>query len=794
MRCLTKFAGLFILALIGAPLALPSVAGATTLHALTPQLTGPGHHVHTMANGESDVNACADNLGPKMAHCMARVRTAAGLAPMLGNAGAYDPAYLQSAYNAPSSNHGTGRTVAIVDAYDDPTAEADLAVYRTQFGLSACTSGNGCFHKYDESGGTTYPAADADWDLEIALDLDMVSAICPNCHIILVEANSSYFSDLITADMEAADLGADVISNSFGGTDSGYAAYYDDYLNLGVPITVSSGDSGYGVEFPASSKDVIAVGGTHLLQTGNTGTRNATETAWSGAGSGCASWEGKPAWQSDDCTGRTVADVSAVADPATPVWVRNGGSWYNVGGTSAAAPIVASFYALAAPFNGSAGSLLYNNAASLNDASSGSNGSCSGSYLCTAQAGYDGPTGLGTPNGITAFGGEPIAPSNTVPPSISGTAAVGASLLAADGTWTGTPTIGYSYQWKKCDAGGNNCADIANATDASYSPVGGDVGSTLRVAVTATNYVGASAPAVSNASDVIVTTLPPVNDVVPTIFSWGPSLALDSEGTWSGSDATDTTYQWQRCDANGDNCVDIDGETEDSYLFVDGDVGSSFRIVVTETNDAGSGAGYSDTYLFTGIAPDNAVPPVVSGSAVEGRTLTGYNGIWAGIPSTMTYQFQWYRCTDLLSCSAIAGATHSKYVVASGDVGKYLQLSVTATNSAGANSWPSEMTVKVVKGAPLNITLPKLSGTAHHGSTLKTSSGTWRGTATLSVAGYHWYRCNSSGTSCKAITGATKSSYVATLADKGHKLRAKVTEKNSIGSTSAMSNASATVT
>jgi subtilase family serine protease len=321
----------------------------------------------------------------------------------------YAPADLQSAYNLPSTTAGSGQTVAIVDAYDDPNAESDLAVYRSQFGLPPCTTANGCFKKVNENGGSTPPSSSASWAQEISLDLDMVSAACPNCHILLVEGNSASFDDLGTAAVTAANLGANAISNSYGATEFSTQSTYDHYYNLpGHAVTVSTGDSGYGVQWPASSPYVTAVGGTSLKRASNS--RGWTESAWSGAGSGCSAYESKPSWQTDSCAKRTVADVSAVADPNTGVAVydslayRGASGWLVFGGTSASSPLIASVYALAG--NGTsvnAGSYPYSHLSSLFDVTSGSNGSCGGSYLCTSVAGYDGPTGLGTPNGTGAF-------------------------------------------------------------------------------------------------------------------------------------------------------------------------------------------------------------------------------------------------------------------------------------------------------------------------------------------------------------------------------------------------------
>jgi subtilase family serine protease len=299
--------------------------------------------------------------------------------------------------------------VAIVDAYDDPNAESNLAVYRSTYGIAACTTANGCFEKVNQNGVQgTYPRGDSGWAQEISLDLDMVSAACPNCKILLVEANSASFTDLGIAENQAASLGANAISNSYGGSEfSGETSADTPYNHPGIAITVSSGDSGYGVQFPASSQYVTAVGGTSLAR--SSAGRGWSETAWSGAGSGCSAYEGKPSWQTDvvGCPNRTVADVSAVADPNTGVAVydtfRTGG-WLVFGGTSVASPLVAAVYALAGNASSfSYGSYPYGHTASLNDVTSGSNGSCGGTYLCTAGPGYDGPTGLGTPSGAGAL-------------------------------------------------------------------------------------------------------------------------------------------------------------------------------------------------------------------------------------------------------------------------------------------------------------------------------------------------------------------------------------------------------
>ncbi|HEU5270840.1 MAG TPA: S53 family peptidase [Jatrophihabitans sp.] len=330
----------------------------------------------------------------------------------------YGPASLQSAYALPSSTAGSGQTVAIVDAYDDPNAESDLTTYRSQYGLPACTTANGCFRKVNQSGATSpLPAANTSWAGEISLDVDMVSAVCPNCHILLVEANSAYLSDLGTAVNTAVSLGAKFVSNSYGAGESGSENSYDSsyFHHPGVAITASTGDNDYdGGSYPATSAYVTAVGGTSLTTAANS--RGWSETVWNtfsyteGTGSGCSQDVAKPAFQSGISTGcsrRAEADVSAVADPATGVAVYQsygGSGWMVYGGTSAASPIVASVYALAGTPGASdiPNAYPYAHTGNLNDVTSGSNGTC-GAPLCTAGTGWDGPTGLGTPNGVAAF-------------------------------------------------------------------------------------------------------------------------------------------------------------------------------------------------------------------------------------------------------------------------------------------------------------------------------------------------------------------------------------------------------
>jgi subtilase family serine protease len=365
------------------------------------------------ANGNANYRAVCPGAELGAAHCHALVLTDANGNPAASStppAGAYGPAQFHTGYNLPTTA-ALAQTIGIVDAYDDPKAESDLATYDSFYGLPSCTTANGCFRKVNQSGGTNYPKTNSGWALEISLDVETAQEICQNCKILLVEANSNSLANLGAAENEAATLGANVISNSYGGSEySSETSDQNSYFNHpGIAITASSGDGGYGVEFPAAASTVTAVGGTTLKLNANNS--YAGETAWSGAGSGCSAYIAKPVWQTDSgCSHRTVADVSADADPNTGAAVYDSvryqgqAGWFQVGGTSLAAPLLGAVYALAGNALAAVyGSYPYSHTSSLHDVTSGNNGSCGGSYLCTAGPGYDGPTGLGSPNGTSGF-------------------------------------------------------------------------------------------------------------------------------------------------------------------------------------------------------------------------------------------------------------------------------------------------------------------------------------------------------------------------------------------------------
>lgn len=369
-----------------------------------------------LENGQH-ARVCAKDFSDAVASCDAHVLTDAnGKAKNFASPSGYGPAQFRAAYgiNTPASK----KIIAIVDAYNDPNIKSDLDIYDNQYFLglfptctgSVTSSSSACFQKVDQRGGTRYPATNAGWALEISLDVEIAHGACPSCSILLVEADSSSFGNLLTAENRAGIMGADVISNSWGGNEfSGETSYDSNFSGKTMPITFSSGDSGFGVEYPAASRYVTSVGGTSLSMAGLS---YVAERAWSGAGSGCSLYESKQFWQTDaGCANRTVADVSADADPGTGAAVYDSvrfsgqSGWFQVGGTSLAAPLVAAVYAVGAslPSGITGNHMPYTNTSALHDVISGSNGSCGGSYLCTSKPGYDGPTGLGTPNGSSAF-------------------------------------------------------------------------------------------------------------------------------------------------------------------------------------------------------------------------------------------------------------------------------------------------------------------------------------------------------------------------------------------------------
>ena len=503
--------------LIGLSAVTLAVATFVPATAAAAEPAGPFSHWPLPAHSH---HAVCGAPGFRDASCSATVVTDQGNATPLATTSytyGYQPADLQAAYQLPTSGTGpgTGPTVAIVDAYDNPNVAADLAAYRSAFGLGAC--GTGCFTKVNQTGGTSYPSGDTGWGSEIDLDVDMVSTACPSCKILLVEASSNSFTNLMAAE-DYATAHAAYVSNSYGGSEFSSESSYDSHFNHpGVGITVSSGDGGYGVEYPAASPYVTSVGGTSLTK----GTSSWSESAWSGAGSGCSAYETKPSWQTDTgCAKRTVADVSAVADPNTGVAVYDsygssgGANWFVYGGTSVAAPFVAGVWALTGPLAPTtvAAGVPYANRTGWKDVTSGSNGSCSGSYLCTSAAGYDGPTGLGSPIGTTGFGGNSGGGGGgggtNSPPTAGFTSSC--TNLACTFTDTSTDSDGTVMGWSW--AFGDGTTSTTRSPSHSYTAAG-----TYTVTLTATDNGGAT----GSVSHSVAVTAPATNIVLTAKGSSG---------------------------------------------------------------------------------------------------------------------------------------------------------------------------------------------------------------------------------------------------------------------------------
>ena len=550
--------------------------------------------------------------------------------------GAYGlrPQDLHDAYGLPSAAPAP-QTIAIVDAYDDPTAEADLAAYDAEFGLPACTHANGCFTKVNQHGSEgSLPVYNSGWAGEIALDLEAAHAVCQtNCRILLVEAENSYTSNLEAAVETAVAMGATEVSNSYGGPEPGVEGVAYDHP--GVAIAASTGDDGYlnwssstagfpgHPNFPASSPDVVAVGGTRLSVSG--GARSA-ERVWNdgstlggghgAGGGGCSEHPTAPEWQQDiagwaqvGCgTKRAAADVAADADPYTGIAVYRNGSWSTVGGTSLSSPIVAATYGLAGGTGGLAypAQSLYGHlgSAALFDVTEGSNGECTKAFdgvnhtagctteeeeedcakqlICRAASGYDGPTGVGTPEGLAAF-----APPQPVVTDVSPDEGDLGAEVTISGEYLGNVA---SVKFGGASAGGIVEISPSELTVTAPGHAAGQVD------VTVTTGGGASATSMADRFTYVEGTLEeaPVSTSPPTISGTptkGQTL-IESHGAWENA-PTSYAYRWLRCDSGGASCAAIPGATEVAYKLTAADVGATIRVEETASNGAGAASAES---------------------------------------------------------------------------------------------------------------------------------------------------------------------------------------------------------
>ncbi len=469
-----------------------------------------------------------------------------------GEKGGIDPQELESAYSIPTST-GAGDTVAIVDANGYAAAEEDLAVYRKKYGLPACTKANGCFEKLNQHGEEDdYPPEHGGWEVEQALDLDMVSSACPACKIVLVEANGAYRETLEEAVQAAAAAGAGEISNSYGGPEEGCeggcAGEPSAYDIPGVMVFASSGDSGYdnheegeqAPSSPASLPFVISVGGTNLRRASNS--RGWEDTAWSQGGSGCSHYEPKPAWQHDSaCAHRMSVDVAADASCETPLSVYDLNGWDLICGTSASSPLLAGIEAHASPYAHSlpGADAFYNDPQALYDVTAGSNGTCTppaqDSYWCNAQPGYDGPTGNGVPDGPLGAESSPPDVATGTPAEVTATGAE----LVGEVQEQGTP-VTYRFECGTSTAYGLTVPSPEGTIEAGDSEV------TVRAAVSGLEagrryhfrLVATGASGISDGVDVTFDT------AAPSITSVSPSESPPDGGasvTITGSDFDSAT-------------------------------------------------------------------------------------------------------------------------------------------------------------------------------------------------------------------------------------------------------------
>jgi hypothetical protein len=379
----------------------PSAARATTAAATS--ATGTTAHV----NRFDPKKLCRTSMKSQYS-CFVKLNAATKTAGKASaDPGGWGAPALRQAYGLGADSDPS--TVAVVVAFDYPHAESDMNRYRAQFGLPACTSASGCFTKINQKGEQgNYPEQDYGWGVEASLDLQMISTACPTCHIVLTEANIPTDHSLGKAEQAAVDAGATVTNHSFGrieltGTDT-QAALYD---HPGVTAVASTGDFGYQpASFPASSPAVVAVGGT-VLSRSTTDPRGWSEKAWQWGGSGCSAYFPKVVGQTDTaCHMRTTSDVSAVAKGLaiynTSLPPRYKG-WLEVDGTSASSPLISGMIGSVGRGGMRPADLYAGSSSVFNDVTTGRNGFCNDNYMCTGVAGYDGPTGLGTPQGADSF-------------------------------------------------------------------------------------------------------------------------------------------------------------------------------------------------------------------------------------------------------------------------------------------------------------------------------------------------------------------------------------------------------
>jgi subtilase family serine protease len=566
----------------------------------------------------------------------------------------YGPSQLQSAYNLTSASaaDGAGRTVALVDAYDDPTAASDLAAYRSAAGLPTAN-----FEKVNQEGETSpLPSeapSDDDWTLEESLDLDMVSSACPLCNIVLVEADDDSGDGLYVAENTAASM-AGYVSNSWGGTEASTDTSLDSeyFSHPGDVITASAGDSDYGVIYPATSPNVVAVGGTSLSTASNS--RGWSESVWNttagseGTGSGCSAYEPQPAWQTalglSGCSKRIDNDVASDADPNTGVAVydtSNGdGGWNEVGGTSASSPFLAASYALAGNAGSTPADDIYTHTSDFYDVTSGNDGSCSPAYLCTAETGYDGPTGIGTPDGIAGL--------------VSGSTTTNTVTVTNPGTQTGTVGTAVSLQISATDSASGQTLTYT----ASGLPAGLSISSSGLITGT---------PTTAGSSSVTVTATDTTGAKGTASFTW--TISSSSSCSSSGDVVKNPSF--------GSGSADW---TASSGVI--GEYASSGEPPYTGNYDAwldGYGEPHTDTLSQSVTLPSGCSGTLEVWLHIDSDQTSGTNG-------SFTVSVAGSTIATFTNLNAANGYTEHSYSIPSSDAGKSIKLLFTGVENNDNNT------------------------------------------------------------------------------------------------------------
>ncbi|HEV3048256.1 MAG TPA: hypothetical protein VGY13_12955 [Solirubrobacteraceae bacterium] len=380
-----------------------------------------------------------------------------------------------------------------------------------------------------------------------------------------------------------------------------------------------------------------------------------------------------------------------------------------------------------------------------------------------------------------------LAPSNAGLPSISGNLVDGQRLSALVGSWEGTGPLDYSYQWQLCNAAGVECKSIAEALASGLSLISGDVGRTLRVAVTASNEAG-SATALSEPSTP-VQALAPIDRVLPSITGLlrdGQRLAAQA-GTWEGTGPLAYSYQWQLCDSKGEDCNAISEALAPSLALISGWIGKTVRVAVTASNEAGSTTALSPVSGSVAASPPSSTQaPSIEGAFEDGQTLTAETGSWSGT-GPLDFTYAWELCNASgAECASLVGATEATLQLVSSDVGKTVRVTVTASNEAGSASATSPAGAPIVPAPPTNLAIPPITGALLVGATLSAGTGRWAGTTPMSF-GYQWEACGTLGLSCTKIGGASEPTLKLSLEALGQTFRVQVTASNVAGTRSAHS-------